>query len=211
NRLPKIAEALGEPIDRVKRAIEMMRRLRTSPGRELVQDTPPAIVPDAIVEYDEDQDRYISYMTDGLLPNLRINKEYAEMLRDEDADKSAKEFIRKNLTNATWLIDALQQRKRTLQRVLNVVVEAQRDFFDLGPQAMRPLPMTQVAEQLGVHVATVSRAVADKHIMTPRGVFPLRNLSPGGTPTGPGEEASWDASQAARTEVGDAAAQARPT
>src|SRR5690606_34402816 len=111
NRIPKVVEATGEPIERVKRAIEMMRRLRTSPGRELVQDTPPAIIPDAIVEYDEDQDRYISYMTDGLLPNLRINKEYAEMLRDEDADKSAKEFIRKNLTNATWLIDALQQRK----------------------------------------------------------------------------------------------------
>ena len=210
NRIPKVVEATGETMDRVKRAIEMMRRLRTSPGRELVQDTPPAIIPDAIVEYDEDQDRYISYMTDGLLPNLRINKEYAEMLRDKDADRSAKDFIKKNLTNATWLIDALQQRKRTLQRVLNVVVEAQRDFFDLGPQAMRPLPMTQVADQLGVHVATVSRAVSDTHVMTPRGVFPLRKFFTGGTQTDSGEEVSWDAIKAALKEVVDAEDKKKP-
>jgi len=210
NRMPKIAETTGEPMERVKRAIEMMRRLRTSPGRELVTDTPPAIIPDAIVEYDDDQDRYIAYMTDGLLPNLRINKDYAEMLRDKDSDKSTKEFIKRNLTNANWLIDALQQRKRTLQRVLNVVVEAQRDFFDLGPQALRPLPMTQVADQLGVHVATVSRAVADKHVMTPRGVFALRKFFTGGTQTDSGEEVSWDAIKAALKEVVDAEDKTKP-
>lgn len=210
NRLPKVAEALGMSMEQVKGAIEHMRRLRTSPGRELVQDTPPAIIPDAVVEYHEDEDRYISYLTDGLLPNLRINREYAEMLRDKDADKTTKEFIKKNLTNATWLIDALQQRKRTLQRVLNVVVDAQRDFFDLGPQALRPLPMTQVADQLGVHVATVSRAVADKHLMTPRGVFPLRKFFTGGTQTDTGEEVSWDAIKAALKEVVDAEDKSKP-
>lgn len=210
NRLPRVAEATGESIERVKGAIEHMRRLRTSPGRELVQDTPPAIIPDAVVEYHEDEDRYIAYLTDGLLPNLRINREYAELLRDKDADKPTKEFIKKNLTNATWLIDALQQRKRTLQRVLNVVVDAQRDFFDLGPQALRPLPMTLVADQLGVHVATVSRAVADKHVMTPRGVFPLRRFFTGGTQTDSGEEVSWDAIKAALKEVVDAEDKSAP-
>ncbi|MGP1309981.1 MAG: RNA polymerase factor sigma-54 [Phycisphaerales bacterium] len=210
NRVPKVAEALDRPLEQVKRAIEMMRRLRTSPGRELVQDTPPAIIPDAIVEYDDEQDRYIAYMTDGLLPNLRINRDYAEMLRDKESDKTTKDFLKRNLTNATWLIDALQQRKRTLQRVLNVVVDAQRDFFDLGPQALRPLPMTQVADQLGVHVATVSRAVSDKHVMTPRGVFPLRKFFTGGTQTDTGEEVSWDAIKAALKEVVDAEDKKKP-
>ncbi|MCW5776777.1 MAG: hypothetical protein KIS87_10085, partial [Phycisphaeraceae bacterium] len=94
--------------------------------------------------------------------------------------------------------------------VLNAVVDHQREFFDYGPQAIRPLPMTQVAEQLGIHVATVSRAVADKHVMTPRGVVPLRRFFTGGTETETGEEISWDAIKAALQEIVDAEDKANP-
>jgi RNA polymerase sigma-54 factor len=160
-----------------------MRRLVVNPGGQLVEEASPVIVPDAIVEYDDDADRYYAYLTDGRLPNLRLNREYARMSKDRSMAKSDRDFIKTNLSNAQWLMDAVEQRRQTLLRVINAVVSAQRDFFDLGPESLKPLPMTQVAEQLGIHVATVSRAVAGKHIQTPRGVFALRKFFTGGTQT----------------------------
>lgn len=204
NRLPRIAQATGLSIDDINGALRSMRRLSVAPGRALIQDSLAAVVPDAIIEYDEDADRYLAVQTDSRLPNLRINREYAKMVRERDVPKETKRFIRSNLTNAAWLIDAIEQRRRTVQRVLNVVVEAQREFFEQGPQALKPLPMTQVADQLGIHVATVSRAVADKHILTPRGVYPLRRFFTGGTQTESGEDVSWEAIRAALKDVIDA-------
>jgi RNA polymerase sigma-54 factor len=204
NRLPRIADKTGEPMARIQAAMEKMKVLNLAPGRQLVDEPPGIIVPDAIVEHDADQDRYVVYLNDRRLPNLRINREYAMMAKDKEAPKPTKEFIKKNLGNAQWLIEAVEQRKRTLERVIRVVVDAQRDYFDYGPQSLKPLPMTQVADQLGVHVATVSRAVADKYLQTPRGVVPLRGFFSGGTHTQSGEEVSWDAIKAAMKEVVDA-------
>ena len=204
NRLPKIAEKTGLPITEIKQAMEKMRLLNLAPARQLVTEQPSVIVPDAIIEYDADQDRYIAYLNDSRLPNLRINQEYAALSKDRAAPKPTREFLKTNLSNAQWLLDAVEQRKRTLLRVIRVVVDAQREYFDFGPQALRPLPMTQVAEQLGVHVATVSRAVADKYVLTPRGVVPLRGFFSGGTQTHSGEEVSWDAVKAALKDVIDA-------
>lgn len=210
NRLPKIAEEEDLSLDQIKAGLGLLRRLSLAPARRLVRERAEIIVPDAIVEYDEEDDRYVAYLNDARLPNLRINKEYAEMIRDRDVPKSDREFLKTNMGNAQWLIDAVEQRRRTLQRVLNVVVDAQREFFDYGPQAIKPLPMTQVAEQLGIHVATVSRAVADKHLLTPRGVVPLRRFFTGGTETSSGEEISWDAIKAALQEVIDQEDKAKP-
>lgn len=210
NRLPRIAERTGLSIDEIKQGVEHLRRLSPAPARRLVEDPPQPVIPDAIVEFDEEHDRYVAFLNDQRLPNLRINRQYAEMVRDRSVPKKDRDFIRTNVTNAQWLIDAIGQRRATLQRVLNVVVEAQRDFFDFGPQALKPLPMTQVAEQLGIHVATVSRAVADKHIQTPRGIVPLRRFFTGGMQTDSGEEVSYDAVKAALKEVVDAEDKSKP-
>lgn len=203
NRMPKVAKDSGLSIEQIKAAIEFMRRLVIHPGRQLASDPVETVSVDAIVEYDEDADRYYAFLTDGRLPNLQLNREYALLSRDRNLPKQDRDFIKTNLSNAQWLIDAVRQRQQTLLRVITVVVEAQRDFFDLGPEALRPLPMTQVAEQLGMHVATVSRAVAGKHLQTPRGVFPLRKFFTGGTQTESGEEVSWDAIKAAMRDVVD--------
>lgn len=203
NRLPRIAERTGMDLERIKAGLQVLRRLSLAPGRRLVTERPQPITPDAIVEYDEEQDRYVAYLNDRSVPQLRINREYARMSRDRSVEKKDRDFIRTNLSNAQWLIDAVEQRRHTLLRVISVVVDAQREYFDYGPQSLRPLPMTQVAEQLGVHVATVSRAVADKHLMTPRGVVPLRRFFSGGTQTESGEEMSWDSIKAALQEVID--------
>jgi len=204
NRLPRIVEKTGLSMAELKQAMERMRVLSLAPGRQLVQDPPGAIIPDAIVEYDAEADRYVAYLNDTRMPSLRINREYAMLAKDRSAPKPTREFLKKSLSNASWLIDAVEQRKRTLLRVIQVVVVAQREYFDYGPQSLRPLPMTQVAEQLGVHVATVSRAVAEKYLLTPRGMVPLRGFFSGGTQTDSGEEVSWDAIKAALKEVIDA-------
>lgn len=210
NRLPKIAEKTGFTLGQIKDAMGLMRRLSLAPAKQLVDDDPTPIIPDAIVEYDADHDRYFGYLNDMRMPQLSLNREYALMAKDRGTDKQSKEFLRTNLGNAQWLIDAVQQRKKTLERVIGVVVEAQREFFDFGPQALKPLPMTQVAEQLGIHVATVSRAVAEKYLQTPRGIVALRKFFTGGTQTESGEDMSWDAIRAALQDVIQGEDKAKP-
>lgn len=210
NRLPKVAERSGFDLDQIKSALQLMRRLSLAPGRRLVASRPEPIIPDAIVEYDDDHDRYFAYLNERHLPNLTINRQYALLSRDRSMDKRDRDFIRTNLSNAQWLIEAVEQRRKTLLRVINVVIEAQRDFFDFGPEAIRPLPMTQVAEQLGIHVATVSRAVAEKYLQTPRGILPLRRFFTGGLQTDSGEDLSYDAVKAALREIIDAEDKAKP-
>jgi RNA polymerase sigma-54 factor len=210
NRLPRISERSGLSLEQIKSGVETMRRLSLAPARRLVTESPTPIIPDAIVEYDEEQDRYIAYLNDSRLPNLQVNREYAQMARDRAVPQKDREFLRTNMSNAQWLIDAVNQRKHTLLRVISVVVQAQRDFFDYGPQALKPLPMTQVADQLGIHVATVSRAVAEKYLQTPRGVVPLRKFFTGGLATDSGEDMSYDAVRAALQEVIGAEDKSKP-
>ncbi len=201
NRFPKIAQKLGVSVEEIKAAVGKLRTLSPAPGRQLIQTSEAAITPDAFVEYDAENDRYYAYLNDRRLPNLQVNREYAQMARDKAVPKATKDFIKTNLNNAMFLIDAIQQRQRTILRVIEVVVAAQREFFDYGPQSIKPLPMTKVAEQLGIHVATVSRAVAEKYLQTPRGIVPLRKFFTGGTVTEEGEEVSWEAIKAALSEV----------
>lgn len=204
NRLPRVATESGLSMDEIREALDFMRRLNLAPARQLVQTRPEIITPDAIVDYDEESDSYYAYLNDRRAANLRINEVYAKLAADKSLEKKDREFIKTNISNASWLIDALAQRSSTLLRVIRVVVGAQRDYFDYGPTSLKPLPMTQVADQLGVHVATVSRAVADKHLQTPRGIVPLRSFFSGGLTTESGQDMSYDAVKAALREIVDA-------
>jgi len=207
NRLPKVADRTGLSLEQIKSALTLLRRLSLAPGRRLVETNERPIVPDAIVEFDDGSDRYIAYLNDAHLPSLRINEEYARLTRDKTMEKRDREFIKTNLGNAQWLLDAVNQRRQTLLRVVHKVIEHQRDFFDLGPQSLKPLPMTQVADELGIHVATVSRAVAEKYIATPRGVMPLRKFFSGGVARGEvTEESSEGVTTTTQSEVGDSLA-----
>ncbi len=210
NRLPKIARDAGLSMERVQQAVAMMKKLTLSPAKDLVDVEVPSVIPDVIVEYDEQTDEYIAYPADGILPRLRVSKQYVHMAKDRGLEKDTREFINQNVKNAAWLIEALNQRKSTLLRVVNVVLARQRDFFDHGPQYLKPLPMIEVADQLGIHVATVSRAVADKWMQTPRGVLPLRKFFSGGTETQSGRDMSWEAVKATLQEIIDGEDKARP-
>jgi RNA polymerase sigma-54 factor len=193
NRYPQIAKRLGRPMEDLKAAVHRLSRLHPHPGKQIGPDEAPPVMPDAIIYYDEDADRYEIEMTNDPSPGLQISALYRKMLKNRQCDKTTREFLSNNVRNARWLLESIQQRKSTIQRVIRAVVDAQRDFFDHGPEHLKPLPMILVADQLGIHVATVSRAVSEKWIQTPRGVFPLRRFFSGGTTSADGEDMSWDA------------------
>ncbi|MCA9285263.1 MAG: RNA polymerase factor sigma-54 [Phycisphaerales bacterium] len=210
NRLPRIEQRSHIPMARISAARERMRKLILAPGRELVSESPPPIIPDVMVEYDESNDCYVAALTDGLLPTLRVSPQYEQMAKDRSVEKPTREFVGNSVRNAQWLIESINQRKNTLLRVVNVVLARQRDFFDHGPLHLKPLPMIEVADQLGIHVGTVSRAVADKWLQTPRGVVPLRRFFSGGTETESGEDMSWEAVKEVVKGIIDAEDPAKP-
>jgi RNA polymerase sigma-54 factor len=193
NRYPQISKRLGRDIDDIKAAVKRLGHLHAHPGTLIGGNDAPPITPDAIIYYDEDTDKYEIEMTNDVAPGLYISGRWRKFIKEKQGDKQTREFLMNNIRNARWLIESIQQRKSTITRVIRAVVDAQREFFDKGPEHLKPLPMINVADQLGIHVATVSRAVSEKWIQTPRGVFPLRRFFSGGTTSAEGEEMSWDA------------------
>ena len=149
-------------------------------------------------------------MADGNQPTLYISKAYRRMARDRGTDRQVRQFIQKNVRSAQWLIGAIQQRRATVRRVVEEVFKVQKPFLEEGPEALRPLPMAEVANKVGVHVATVSRAVAGKHVQTPRGIYPLRMFFSGGTTTAGGQDVAWDAVKAKLREIVDAEDKTKP-
>ncbi len=202
NRLPQIAAKTGWTLDHINEARAFMaRHLHPRPGRQVVDRQVPTVTPDAIIEPDDQTGEYRIRLTDDRLPRLCVNSMYSRMARARSVDAGTRQFISNNIRNARWLIEAIEQRRNTLLRVLRVVVDAQKEFIEMGSEFLKPLPMTGVADQLGVHVATVSRAVAEKYIQTPRGIFPLRAFFSGGMENSSGESVSFDAIKAKLMEV----------
>ncbi len=193
NRLPQIERRSGIALERIQVAKDWMHRLELAPGKTLVDVEVRPIIPDVIVEYDPQRDEYVAALANDPLMMLRVSPSYEELAKDRTTDEATRDFVGKSVRNASWLIEAIGQRTNTLLRVVKVVLMRQRDFFDHGPQHLKPLPMVEVAEQLGIHVGTVSRAVADKWMETPRGYFPLRRFFSGGLETDSGKDVSWEA------------------
>lgn len=210
NRLPRISQKSGLTLAQIKQGMDQLRALDPRPGRVMTPDSPSVVIPDAIVEYDDASGQYVARLCDGRAPRLRINPQYINMAKDRSLEKNTRRFVDENVRNARWLISAIDQRNHTILRVIRAVVAHQTEFFDLGPQSLKPLPMTQVADQLGIHVATVSRAVSGKWIQTPRGILPLRKFFSAGTATDDGDDMSWDAVRETLREIIEAEDRASP-
>ena len=202
NHLPKIAKKMGCSLEQVNRAIERMSKLDTSPGLQVGRRENHPITADVIVEPDDDGG-YIVSLTDARLPNLRVNNFYQKMVRNRKVDDQTRQFLQKNIHSAQWFMDAIQQRKQTLLRVARAIVNHQKDFFDKGKLHLRPLPMATIADEVGVHIATVSRAVSGKYVQCPQGILPLRSFFSGGMEDESGTEHSWDAVKAKLQEIVD--------
>ncbi len=190
NRIPQIQRKTGYEIDVIKAAIEALMHLDPHPGRSFHVEPSQRVTPDIAVEADDDG-QYIVKLLDEYTPSLRISPYYIKQLRN-NPDAQTKEYIKKKIESARWLIDSIEQRNNTVRKVSQAIVDHQKEFLDKGPEFIAPLKMQQIADQVGVHVTTVSRAVDDKWVQTPRGLFPLKRFFGGGTQTADGEEVSWD-------------------
>ncbi len=186
NRLPVIERKTGYSIDTIKLGWEQLRTLDPHPGRRFRHQTVQAVMPDVFLEQGANGEYQVGLHNERV-PQLRINKKYIEMLRN-GVDPQTKEYIKRKIESAKWLIESIQQRQNTLKRVSQAIVDRQTAFLDSGPEYISPLKMQQIADVVGVHVTTVSRAVDDKWIQTPRGLFPLKRFFGGGTKSDDGDE-----------------------
>lgn len=191
NRLPAIEKKTGIPLPAIKEAIEHLRRLDPRPGSRFEPVETQYVVPDLVVEADE-HGIYQVRLQDEHIPQLSISRLYQKLLKSKQADPAAREFIQKKIQSARWLIESIEQRRNTLLKVARAIIEHQKDFLDKGPEFIEPLKMQQIADRVGVHVTTVSRAVDDKWVQTPRGIFALKRFFGGGTTTADGDEVAWD-------------------
>jgi len=187
NRLPLIAKKYDYPLDVVQGAVAELRHFSPRPGAGFGSMAVAVLVPDVFVEKSETGE-YTVRLEDGRTPQLRVSKYYKGLLEKHGTDKETKAYIRKKIGSARWLLDAIGQRRDTLLRISQAMVDYQVEFFEKGQQALKPLKMQQIADITGMHVTTVSRACDEKWVSSPQGVFPLRRLFAGKLATADGGE-----------------------
>ena len=179
NRLPKIAKATDHTLEEIKEAAAFVSHLTPRPGAAFTTEVSPYVIPDVIVELVDGE--YEVRLHDDRLPRIYVNAAYSRLLRDGRTTDAAKDYIRQKIQAARWLIDSIEQRRNTLHKISHAIVGIQRTFLDKGIAHLVPLKMQTVAQATGVHVSTVCRAIADKYMQTPRGIYPLKFFFTGGT------------------------------
>jgi len=210
NQLPQIAKKMKCSVEQINDAISHMSKLDTSPGLQVGRNDNHPITADVIVEPSETGSGYTISLRDTHIPNLRVNNFYAKMTKDRKIDSKTREYLQQNIRSAQWFMDAIVQRKNTLLKVAGSVVKNQREFFKKGKLYLKPLPMAKVADEVGVHIATVSRAVAGKYIQCPQGILPLRGFFSGGMAADDGSLQSWDAVRAKMQQIVDEEDKSKP-
>ncbi len=182
----EIARILGADLEAVRRAAEFISSLEPNPGRDFAATNIEYVTPEIHVAREEDGRYRVSFDHDTL-PELRISRRYREMLESGSLDEETRKYIRERIQAGQWLIDNIRQRRETLRLLAEEIVRRQKEFLDEGPRSLKPLKMGEIASAIGRHESTVSRAVANKYMLTPRGVFPLRFFFSGSL-SGPGGE-----------------------
>jgi RNA polymerase sigma-54 factor len=189
HRWSEISKRFGiSPID-VQRAADEIKKLDPKPGLLYSDASDNYIIPDLIVE--KIDGRYHVFLNDANLPRLKLSRTYQEIARDKKKfEGESKEFISNKLNSANWMIQAIEQRRQTMLKVMNYIVDRQRDFFERGVQYLKPLTLREVAEVINMHESTVSRVTNEKYVQTPRGVLPLKFFFSSGLSTTAGEDVS---------------------
>ncbi|MDT8340979.1 MAG: RNA polymerase factor sigma-54 [Longimicrobiales bacterium] len=189
HRWNEVARALGVTPREVQDATDGLSRFDPKPGRALGTDTEHYIIPDLVVE--EIDGEYMVFANDTNLPRLRISRAYRDVARDrKQFHGENRDFISAKLNSANWMIQAIEQRRQTMLKVMHFIVDRQREFFQKGIQYLRPLTLREVAEHIEMHESTVSRVTNEKFVQTPRGVFPLKFFFSSGLSTASGEDIS---------------------
>ncbi len=171
-RIPELARKLGADADDVQSAIEEIGKLDPAPGRRFAEDNNRVVVPDVTVE--KEGDEWKIHLNSDYIPRLRISSTYRDMIAKGSLSKDERDYLRERMRSGKFLIDSIEQRQRTIERITREIINAQREFFENGVSHLKPLTMTQIADVVGVHETTVSRAIANKYIRTPHGVFDFK-------------------------------------
>ena len=199
-KYPLIARKTGQKLGVIKKQVEFIRTLNPKPGSIFCDETIPYVVPEVKVEYIDG--RYEVFLIDNTnLPQLRISSFYRKFLSENGGDNATYQYIQKKIESAKWLIDAIAQRRGTLFKVACKIVELQNDFLDEGIPKLRTLKMQDVADIVGVHVSTVSRAIAHKYIQTPQGIFEMKFFFTGGFQNVNGSMESWESIRQKLSEI----------
>jgi RNA polymerase sigma-54 factor len=188
NRLPRIAKATGKSMEAIKQAIESLKMLDPHPGADYGEARAAVITPDVIVE--EIDGEYEVRLDRQRTAELTLSPAYRDFLKQAQKGDGVREWVKKRLEAARWFIDAIHQRQSTLQKIAEAIFVRQRGFLERGVSGFKPLRMQEVADQIGVHISTVSRGVSGKYAQTPRGIYPLKYFFTGGTQKSSGEVAS---------------------
>ena len=187
-QLKELAKALHRPIEHIQIAVDVIRHLDPQPGLRYSGPGARQVEPDVYIS--KDSDGYLIQLNDDELPTLRLNPQYRRMLdRTQEPSKDVRNYVRDRYASAIQLMKNIEQRKQTILKVCQSIVRRQPDFLEGGIDQLRPMMIKEIAEEIGVHPSTVSRAVSNKYAHTPQGVFELRYFfseavqGPGGTAT----------------------------
>jgi len=174
NQMKEVARALNRPVELVKRAVDVIKRLDPRPGLRYNKIEPRLVEPD--VQFRKVDGEWQVFMNDDDLPQLRLNPTYRRLLARDAADRDVRNYVKERFTAAIQLMKNIEQRKHTILRVCQSILRRQADYLDYGADHLKPMMIKEVAEEVGVHPSTVSRAVANKYVHTPQGVLELRHF-----------------------------------
>jgi len=172
NQLKEIARTLNRPVELVKRAVDVIKKLDPRPGLRYNKTETRLVEPD--VYFRKVDDEWQVFMNEDDLPQLRLSPVYRRLLARDAADREVRNYVKERFSAAIQLLKNIEQRKHTILRVCQAIIRRQREFLDYGADHLKPMMIKEVAEEVGVHPSTVSRAVANKYAHTPQGVLELR-------------------------------------
>ncbi len=184
-RFPEIARAVGETVEVVQAAAERISHLEPRPGREFSAEDSVYVVPELFIQRVGDD--YVVTANNDSIPHLRISNTYKDLMAQPDSTDEVRDYIREKIRAGKFLIKSIQQRQQTLLKIGQEIASRQREFMEKGVAYLRPMTMAQIAQVVGVHETTVSRAVSGKYIQTPQGVFEMKYFFTSGLPTASGD------------------------
>ena len=186
-RYDKLARELGVAVEEVVEAAHVIASLEPRPARGFEEEEIRTIIPDVSVE--KIGDEYVVFLNDEGIPRLRVSSLYRRLTgQGGEEEEQARQYLQEKVRAATWLIKSIQQRQQTLYRVTQSIFKFQRDFLEMGVRHLKPMVLKEVAEDIGMHESTVSRATANKYVHTPQGLYELKYFFQSGLKSGNGED-----------------------
>jgi len=184
----EISRSLRVPIEQIQEASKLIATLDPKPGRAYSLETAAYILPEVLVKRVEG--KWVVILNDDQLPHVRISKQYRDLMSDKSTSAEVRTYIQDRVRSSAFLIKSIEQRQKTIHRIASEIVAAQTSFLDHGISQLRPMTMAEVARKVGVHETTVSRAVSQKYMQTPVGMYEMKYFFTPGIKTADGQEIS---------------------